>query len=73
MNVPFEYVIWNAQQCADYLGKDKATFLKRIQWQAGFPQRSQMEGHPRWNAKQVVEWANAGITSESRTGEAVHG
>jgi len=67
MDVPFEYVIWSAQQCAEHLGQSKASFLKRTQWADGFPRRLQIPGHPRWNAKQVTEWANAGITTESRT------
>ncbi len=73
MTIPFEYVIWDAQQCADYLGQSKVSFLKRTQWRVGFPSRCQIEGHPRWNAKQVTEWANAGITSESRTEAVAHG
>ena len=73
MTVPFEYVIWDAQECAAYLRQSKGTFLKRTQWLAGFPNRLQMEGHPRWNAMQIMQYANAGITTESRTGEAVHG
>ncbi len=55
--VPFEFVIWDAQQCADYLGESKGKFLGRTQYLEGFPARCPRPGHPRWPAKAVCEWA----------------
>ena len=62
MTIPFEYVIWNAKQCAEYLGQSTSQFLKRTQWTDGFPRRLRDEGQPRWNAKQVTMWANQNVT-----------
>lgn len=55
--IPFEYVIWDAAMCADYLVEEKATFLKKTQFQPGFPPRCKKPGQPRWQAKAVCEWA----------------
>jgi hypothetical protein len=55
--VPFEYLIWDAQGCADYLGQSYSQFVKRTQYLPGFPARCPLPGHPRWPAKSVAEWA----------------
>lgn len=57
MTVPFDRVIWDAAECAAYLGQEKATFLKRTQWATNFPARCPIPGQPRWPAKAVTEWA----------------
>ena len=64
MTIPFEYMIWDAQECADYLRQSRSTFLKRTQWAPDFPPRTRGEGHPRWNAKQVTMWANQNVVEE---------
>jgi hypothetical protein len=55
--VPFERVIWDADECAAYLRQEKASFLKRTQFATGFPPRLDLPGHPRWQALQVTEFA----------------
>ena len=56
-SIPFELVVWDAQDCADYLRQQKSTFLKRTQFSDGFPARLQIPGQPRWAAKDVASWA----------------
>lgn len=60
MNVPFDRVIWGADECAEYLGIAKTSFLKRTQWRDGFPARLALHGQPRWQALAVTEWALSG-------------
>jgi hypothetical protein len=55
--VPFERVIWDAQACADYLGQSYSQFVKRTQYQPGFPARCPVPGQPRWRAIAVTDWA----------------
>jgi hypothetical protein len=55
--IPFELVIWDAQECAEYLREEKSTFLKSTQYLDGFPARAAKPGQPRWPAKKVCEWA----------------
>jgi hypothetical protein len=57
MNIPFHLVIWDAEQCAKYLGEEKSTFLKRTQFKPGFPGRCPKPGAPRWLAVEVTAWA----------------
>lgn len=59
-DVPFDRVIWSAEQCAEYLGQEKASFLKRTQWRPGFPARLEKHKQPRWKAIEVTEWALSG-------------
>lgn len=55
--VPFEFVVWNAQQCADYLGISKSRFLRYSRYNQGFPQEVTREKErPRWRAADVVAW-----------------
>lgn len=62
MSVPFEYEIWAAQQCADYLGQSYSQFVKRTQYAEGFPKRCPIPGQPRWPALAVTQWANPSQT-----------
>ena len=56
-DVPFDRVIWDARQCAAYLGQEKSSFLKRTQFAPGFPKRLPIAGQPRWSALEVSDWA----------------
>lgn len=57
--IPFERVIWNAQQCADYLGQARAEFLRTTRHRPDFPR--ELQNRPRhWQAIAVTEWALAG-------------
>lgn len=57
MSVPFDRVIWTAEECAGYLRQEASTFLKRTQHIEGFPKRLEIPGQPRWQAKAVTDWA----------------
>lgn len=57
MTVPFDVLIWSAEECAEYLRQEKSTFLKRTQFLPGFPARLPIPGQPRWQAKEVAAWA----------------
>ena len=61
--IPFDRVIWDAEECAAYLRQEKASFLKRTQWRSGFPARLSVPGQPRWQALAVTEWALSGNKS----------
>lgn len=63
MTVPFELVVWSAEECAEYLRQAPATFLKRTQHIPGFPARLPIPGQPRWQAQAVAEWALGRPTS----------
>jgi hypothetical protein len=65
MTVPFERVIWNAQQCADYLGQSRQEFLRVTRHRPDFPR--ELQNRPRhWHALAVTEWALSGsIPSET--------
>jgi hypothetical protein len=59
MTVPFELVIWNAQQCADYLGQSRQEFLRLTRHKESFP--PELANRPRhWRACAVAEWALEG-------------
>lgn len=56
MNIPFDRVIWTAQECADYLGTTEAEFLRSMVSAEGFPAEL-LNAPGRWLAKAVAEWA----------------
>lgn len=58
MNV-FDDSIWNAGQCADYLGMCRKHFLRDIRFREGFPQQLEWSrtGRPKWSAQAVKQWA----------------
>ena len=73
MSIPFDRVIWDADECASYLRQEKASFLKRTQWRPGFPPRLDLPGQPRWQALAVTEWALSGNKSRRNPdAETVH-
>ena len=57
--IPFDRVIWNAQQCADYLDQTRQEFLRTTRHAEGFPK--ELPGRPRhWRALEVSNWALTG-------------
>lgn len=55
-DIPFERVIWTAQQCADYLRIDLGEFLGTFVNEPGFPaELSNAPGH--WRAQEISDWA----------------
>ena len=56
MTPPFEFVIWSAEECAEYLRESKDYFLSHTRHKEGFP--SEIPGKPkRWRAASVAAWA----------------
>lgn len=56
--VPFEYVIWDADDCAAYFKISKDKFLRHKRHQQGFPKPvTEDEEQPRWRAVSVAAWA----------------
>ena len=56
MNIPFDRVIWSAQDCADYFKESRQEFLRVRRHAAGFP--PEIPGKPRmWRAIAVTDWA----------------
>lgn len=64
-DIPFDRVIWTAQECAGYLGQSYNQFTRRTQYAEGFPARCPIPGQPRWRAQAVTDWA-LGESKESR-------
>ena len=58
MTIPFDRVIWNAQDCADYLKVSRKHFLRDLRYRDGFPKQLpwSLEGRPRWSAQEVRDW-----------------
>lgn len=57
--IPFDLVIWDAQQCADYLGQSRQEFLRTTRHKADFP--PELANRPRhWRACRVTGWALEG-------------
>jgi predicted DNA-binding transcriptional regulator AlpA len=56
--IPFDYMLWDADECARYFGISKDYFLRKKRNQPGFPKPvSEDNEQPRWSAKSVAEWA----------------
>ena len=57
--IPFEYLLWDAQACADYFGQSKEYFLRTKRHEKDFPApvKNSSEGQPRWRALAVAQWA----------------
>lgn len=74
-DIPFSRVIWNAQDCADYLKISRTHFLNCVRHAQGFPEPIDMPPYyvagkekrmdPRWSAEAVTTWA-LGISQDSR-------
>lgn len=58
-DVPFEFRIWDAAECAAFFGQSKEYFLKTTRHAEGFPAPIKMceGGHPRWRALAVAQRA----------------
>lgn len=55
--IPFEYIIWTADECAEYLRESKEYFLRTTRHITGFPKPLGVGNkRPRWRAKEVTEW-----------------
>lgn len=61
-DIPAEYRIWSAQDCATYLGQSYSHFIKRTQYVEGFPKRCPIPGRPRWAARDVMAWVRGEVT-----------
>lgn len=59
MDVPFDRVIWDADDAATYLKQSKAHFLRVTRHSEGFPAPvpASVGGHPKWQAVAVTNWA----------------
>ena len=56
--IPFDYLLWDADACAEYFGISKDYFLRKKRHQPGFPKPvSEDNEQPRWSAKSVAAWA----------------
>ena len=59
MNVPFDRLIWDAQDCADYFKESRQEFLRTRRHKEGFP--AEIPGRDRlWRAVEVSNWALTG-------------
>lgn len=55
--IPFEYLVWDARECATYCRVSKEHFLRSVRHAAGFPSPITNEHEqPRWRAKSVAAW-----------------
>jgi hypothetical protein len=60
---PFEYVLWDLNDIARYLHRNKETVRQRMVCLPSFPKAIRVPAgdakrpHPRYYAKEVVEWA----------------
>jgi predicted DNA-binding transcriptional regulator AlpA len=61
---PFESVLWNAEQCADYLNISESNFSNRISKSTKFPSPSILPsstggngGKKLWFAHEVTKWS----------------
>lgn len=63
LEIPFEYRLWDADECAEYLHKNKRVFLERYAAMPSFPKRIPPpntrggKSQPLWRAIEVVNWA----------------
>jgi hypothetical protein len=59
VSVPFDLVIWTAQECADYLKQSRQEFLRITRHRPDFPR--ELQNRPRhWQAAAVAKWALCG-------------
>lgn len=57
--IPFDRVIWDAQDCADFFKESRQEFLRSRRHAEGFP--PEIHGRPRmWRAILVSNWALTG-------------
>lgn len=62
-HIPIDVALWSAADCAAYLRISESSFYQRVAPLPGFPQAIRIpradghKGHPRWKAREVIEWA----------------
>lgn len=60
-----DIALWSAEHCAEYLLVSKKVFIERYSANPSFPKRIKVPngtggyGHPRWLAREVIEWAES--------------
>jgi len=59
IDVPFDQIIWDAGQVAEYLKMSRGEFLRSTRYDKGFPAPLPMSagGRPKWRAVAVTGWA----------------
>ena len=68
MSIPFEWVIWGAQECADHLKQSRQEFLRITRHRPDFPK--ELQNRPRhWQALEVCKWALTGSIPQESTQE----
>jgi hypothetical protein len=68
MTSPFEFVIWSAQECADYLHQKRPDFLRSTRHAPSFPK--ELPTRPRhWQAMAVVQWALGNELTQQKSAE----
>lgn len=61
--IPVDVALWSTADCAAYLRISESSFQQRVACLPGFPQAIRLPratghtGHPRWKAREVIEWA----------------
>lgn len=80
MNIPFDQVIWDADQCAEFLGVTKTHFLNSIRYADGFPDPlpamtyrvsgKERKMSARWMAYEVTAWRRGEFSQDSPKAEA---
>lgn len=61
--IPIDVALWSVADCAAYLRISESSFYQRVACMPGFPQAIRIprldgsRGHPRWKAREVIEWA----------------
>lgn len=59
VQVPFELRSLNAAQVAELLGLSRSYVRDNLSARPDFPRRSDIDGHPRWIARDILEWRDA--------------
>ncbi|SFK75660.1 hypothetical protein SAMN05216302_101481 [Nitrosomonas aestuarii] len=61
-HVPIEKEVWNAKECAGYIGKSYQTFMSYYAPLPSFPKRIKLpstsggQSSPMWKAIEVINW-----------------
>lgn len=68
-SIPIDVDLWDAEMIASFLKVSTYQVQTRIAPLAGFPQAIRINnGHPRWKAKEVIEWAYQQTATGNRPG-----
>ena len=63
--IPLEVDIWSSAEVGEYLKMDSKKVMERIVILPGLPQPIRIptmsggKGHPRWKAREVIEWVES--------------